>query len=182
VELNYKKMCVAQGYVPETCKLDGTMVWGLINKGEDPCEGCNCDRTKCNGRPKKSKCTVKDIMWDSTAEDNRRKCALEIKRKESHIDRCIMTLDMERGRRERPIEIKINDPYKEKTFITNCETIEEMEYIVAVAINKYKVIQILIEVGYGDGQLIYNIVSNNKYIIYSEIDVVPLKYEKLNIK
>jgi len=39
-----------QGYVPKTCLLGGETVMGLVNKGEDPCLGCQCDRIKCKGR------------------------------------------------------------------------------------------------------------------------------------
>lgn len=52
VKMDYKKMCVQQGYVPSTCKLDGQLIWLLINDGKDPCKGCNHDRNECNGRNK----------------------------------------------------------------------------------------------------------------------------------
>ena len=45
--LNMAKM---QGYVPQTCLLGGNTVMGLINQAKLPCEGCNCDRNKCNGK------------------------------------------------------------------------------------------------------------------------------------
>lgn len=45
------KMCVGQGYVPATCYLPGPIVWGLMQRGEDPCAGCNLDRGRCHGRP-----------------------------------------------------------------------------------------------------------------------------------
>lgn len=45
--LNMAKM---QGYVPQTCLLGGDTVMGVVNIGEDPCSGCSCDRSKCNGR------------------------------------------------------------------------------------------------------------------------------------
>jgi hypothetical protein len=43
-----------QGYVPQTCLQGGTFVMSIINSGisKDPCKGCECDRLKCNGRPK----------------------------------------------------------------------------------------------------------------------------------
>jgi hypothetical protein len=43
---------IMRGYVPNTCLLGGITVMGLVNMGKDPCKGCNCDRTKCKGRPK----------------------------------------------------------------------------------------------------------------------------------
>lgn len=49
------KMCVGQGYVPRGCLLAGFLVWGCINKGEDPCAGCAGPRARCHGRPKNDK-------------------------------------------------------------------------------------------------------------------------------
>jgi len=46
------ELCIKQGYVPSTCKMNGQMVFLLVQK-EDPCAGCNMDRNVCKGRPKK---------------------------------------------------------------------------------------------------------------------------------
>ena len=46
------KIAIEQGYVPKTCLIIGHIVMGLINKGENPCSGCNGPREKCKGRPK----------------------------------------------------------------------------------------------------------------------------------
>ena len=46
----YKEMCIQQGYVPNTCTMDGQMCWLLVNSQGDPCKGCNEDRNKCKGR------------------------------------------------------------------------------------------------------------------------------------
>lgn len=45
-----REMCIRQGYVPKGCTLNGHLVWGLINRSEDPCDGCNEDRSLCGGR------------------------------------------------------------------------------------------------------------------------------------
>lgn len=45
-------MAISQGYVPKQCLLVGIIVMALTNEGKDPCEGCACDRNKCNGRLK----------------------------------------------------------------------------------------------------------------------------------
>lgn len=47
------KMCIGQGYVPPTCLLNGTVVWGEISASRDPCAGCEGPRERCGGRPKK---------------------------------------------------------------------------------------------------------------------------------
>ncbi len=46
------RMAIQQGYVPQTCLLGGVVVMSIINESKDPCVGCECDRNKCNGRPK----------------------------------------------------------------------------------------------------------------------------------
>lgn len=48
------EICIHQGYVPLNCLLNGGVVFALINKGEDPCAGCNLNRNICGGRPKKN--------------------------------------------------------------------------------------------------------------------------------
>lgn len=45
-------MAKMQGYVLQTCLLGGQTVMGLVNNGESPCDGCECDRIKCKGKPK----------------------------------------------------------------------------------------------------------------------------------
>ena len=46
------KMAIGQGYVPQTCLLGGTVIFGLVNQGQDPCKGCEGPREQCHGRPK----------------------------------------------------------------------------------------------------------------------------------
>ena len=46
----FLKMAKDQGYVPQGCLLGGQVVMGLVQKGTDPCVGCNCPREKCGGR------------------------------------------------------------------------------------------------------------------------------------
>ena len=46
------EMAKGQGYVPPKCLLGGQIVMMLINKGDDPCSGCNIDRSACGGRPR----------------------------------------------------------------------------------------------------------------------------------
>lgn len=49
------RMCKDLGYVPTTCLLNGMVVWDEVQKGNDPCSGCSCERSICNGRPKSIK-------------------------------------------------------------------------------------------------------------------------------
>ena len=47
------KQAIRQGYVPETCLLNGKIVMDEIKKGRNPCWGCEGPREKCHGKPKK---------------------------------------------------------------------------------------------------------------------------------
>lgn len=47
-----RDLAIKQGYVPEKCDLNGTIVMLLVNEGTDPCAGCNVERSVCGGRPK----------------------------------------------------------------------------------------------------------------------------------
>lgn len=49
---HFLNMSIGQGYVPKGCLLGGSIVWGLVSEGSDPCKGCNCNRDKCGGRMK----------------------------------------------------------------------------------------------------------------------------------
>jgi hypothetical protein len=52
-----KDMMIKQGYVPATCTLPveiaGPLIWDETNKGRRTCWGCNEDRRKCGGDPKR---------------------------------------------------------------------------------------------------------------------------------
>ncbi len=43
-------MAKHQGYVPQTCLLNGVVVMDCVNRAEDPCKGCTGPREKCKGR------------------------------------------------------------------------------------------------------------------------------------
>jgi len=49
MQLDMAKM---QFYVPQNCLLGGMVVMGEVQRGENPCNGCNGPRDKCNGKPK----------------------------------------------------------------------------------------------------------------------------------
>lgn len=46
-----RQMMIRQGYVSSKCTLNGKVIWGLMNRSEDPCGGCNESRNICDGRP-----------------------------------------------------------------------------------------------------------------------------------
>jgi hypothetical protein len=55
-----RELCIQQQYVPEKCQLIGMIVFALVQKGEDPCAGCNHDRKICGGRP-----NILNFMYDN---------------------------------------------------------------------------------------------------------------------
>lgn len=44
------QMCIAQGYVPTGCLLNGIIVWDETNKGRSACRGCRGPREKCKSK------------------------------------------------------------------------------------------------------------------------------------
>jgi hypothetical protein len=46
-------MAKMQGYVPQGCLLGGLIVMAEVQRGENPCWGCNGPRDKCGGKPKR---------------------------------------------------------------------------------------------------------------------------------
>lgn len=61
---DFKELCIKQGYVPSECKLDGRLIWGLINDGRNPCVGCNAI------------CVHKQVeeQYNKWCEENKKKC------------------------------------------------------------------------------------------------------------
>ena len=45
-------MAKIQGYVPQGCLLGGMVVMAEVQSGKSPCDGCNCPRSLCGGKPK----------------------------------------------------------------------------------------------------------------------------------
>ncbi len=41
------EMAINQGYVKKGCSMAGQLVMMIINSGETPCKGCNCDKVEC---------------------------------------------------------------------------------------------------------------------------------------
>lgn len=46
-------MAKMQGYVPQDCLLGGMVAMDEINKGNNPCWGCEGPREKCGGKEKR---------------------------------------------------------------------------------------------------------------------------------
>lgn len=189
-------MCVQQGYVPPTCKLDGQMCWLLIQEGKDPCKGCNHDRNTCNGKHAAydnlnyvdafiNAFPLERHIKQYHREQYKRELD-ELKRKrvrtQKHSEcnsKIIMYITYELSLSNSPIvEIKVHDIVNEKGYIKRCSGIDEALCIIPACISKYHVGQIQVETDFY-GKLIYD--SLCKMNIPDEVDIVPIKYIVLRV-
>lgn len=188
--MDYKQMCVQQGYVPSTCILDGQMVWLLVKDGKDPCKGCNANRNICKGRAYvdineeynrlyHTMSWTSEIEYARIKENETRKKKIIQQRKEGHLNgytRTILEVKWELLHRDSYIEVLVKDLIDEKAYIARCKDIYEALHIIRNACNKYNVEQIHVEEN-GLGQSIYDVIATN----INNIDVVPLRYVKMQL-
>jgi len=188
---NMQELCIKQGYVPTTCTLDGMLIWGLINNGENPCDGCNANRDICKGKRKSYEnyngqdevfalFDIFDRRKNEKQQEKERIYREELnKRKSSHLlgyDNSIMEIRMDMvGYNKSRIEIVVKDVSNERAYISVCETIPEMQQIVQMAFAKYRMNQVHIETN-GYGESIYEAIFQLKL---PNIDVVLLNYVKM---
>lgn len=192
VFLDYKAMCIQQGYVPLTCLLDGQLVWLMINEGKDPCQGCNHNRSECNGRHAPYEDEDYGAMcfldkWEiaerkEREERGKRHKELVEQRKKRHIDGFTRTLlevrwDKDYRNGGWKLDIIVKDIVDEKAYYTTCNYIDEALHIIQLCCHKYKVEQIHVEIG-GMGMAIYDAVME---LELPNVDVVPMRYAKLKL-
>jgi hypothetical protein len=189
--MDYKQMCIQQGYVPSTCVMDGQMCWLLVKEGKDPCKGCMQNRAICNGRhaPYEDKNYGLFCLWDKIDEierqrrEEKKRRAQEIidQRKEGHLNgytRTLLEVKWERAR-EPYIEIIVKDCVEEKAYTTKCRDIRDAISLIRICCNKYNVEQIHIEEN-GIGACMSNEIVKNLSDI--KIDIVPLHYLQMQFK
>ena len=62
-----KEAMIKQGYLPATCTLSdqlaGPLAWSEIQRGRNPCWGCNHDRGVCKGQPKSGGAEILKEVW-----------------------------------------------------------------------------------------------------------------------
>lgn len=63
-----REMAVNQGYVPKGCQMDGRPLWALLNGGDDPCRGCNYNKSECGGRKDKEEARTIKVTPPKCAE------------------------------------------------------------------------------------------------------------------
>lgn len=190
--MDYKAMCINQGYVPSTCKMDMQMCWLLIKEGKDPCKGCNYNRSKCNGRhtPYESEPYRFDVFIDSLIETQRKKdFELELAENKKKAERqyrhtlcnakVVLYINTEinhRGRFGLEIELKVNDLVGEKGYIKRYDNIAEATKWIPVIVGNYGVQQIQIDTnGYGKG--IFEAIES----LNLDIDIVPIIYQRMRL-
>lgn len=188
--MDYKTMCINQGYVPSTCKMDGQMCWLLIQEGKDPCKGCNYNRSNCNGRhaPYESEPYKLDVFIDSLIEAQRKKdFELELAENKKKAERqyrhakchakVVLYINAEtnyRGQLE--FELKVNDLIGERGFIKRYENIAEAIRWIPAIVGNYDVQQIQIDSnGYGKG--IFDAIES----LNLDIDIVPIIYQGMHL-
>jgi len=188
--MDYKQMCIQQGYVPSTCIMEGQMCWLLVNSQGDPCKGCNANRSVCNGghAPYENKeygfmCfldKIDEAEKKRQKENEERYRKIIEQRKAGHMDgftRTILEVRWELlHKNDAFLEVIVKDIIDEKAYITKCKDIYEMLSIVMRCCSKYNVEQIHIEEN-GLGASIYDSLIDR----IKGIDIVPLRYTRMQI-
>lgn len=188
--MDYKAMCIQQGYVPSTCKMDSQMCWLLVQEGKDPCKGCNYNRTKCNGRhaPYESESYKFGLFVDAVLEAQRKrdyelnlaedKKVAERQHKHSVCNaKVVMFIDTEtnyKGKLE--IEIKVNDLISERGYIKRFEDITNARNWIPAIVGNYGVQQIQIDSN-GYGKAIFDAIES----LGLDIDIVPIIYQGMHL-
>lgn len=181
--INYKQMCVKQGYVPSTCTMDGEMCWSLVQSRGDPCNGCMENRSVCNGRhaPYENSTykTMAFLDWMSDfdkrriKEDRKRREELIQQRKDNHVNgftRVVLEINWERCPRS-SFEIIVKDCINERAYFKRCNDISDAVAITRQACVKYGVEQIHVEIS-GGGNAIYDVLQKE----IKNVDIVPFNY------
>lgn len=184
--MDYKAMCINQGYVPSTCKMDGQMCWLLVQEGKDPCKGCNYNRAECNGRhaPYESESYSFGVFIDNLRETQRkREFEIELAENKKKAERqhrhtmcnakVVLAINIDIGYKgQRGIELKVNDLIKETGYIKRYDNIAEAAKWIPTIVGNYGVQQIQIDSnGYGKG--IFDAVES----LNLDIDIVPIIYQ-----
>lgn len=188
--MDYKVMCIQQGYVPPTCKMDGQLCWLLIQEGKDPCKGCMQNRAICNGRhaPYENEnyrfgCFLDAFFEAERKKERERQLKIErekAKRQQKHSEcntKVIASIVTDLDRYGKPeFEIKVNDVVAEKGYVTRCNDPEAVVGMVNACIYKYGVGQVQVEIN-GYGQPIYDRLCDSQI----DIDIVPITYSRLRL-
>lgn len=163
------KLCIEQGYVPADCKLDGMLVWLLINEGKNPCDGCNanCVHRKC------SHC-VKNECDKYRKEKLEHRERIETRKSLGTNSEAIIYVDTDYD----SALIMAIEPNSEKGYSLRCKGADETSHYIEIMCSKHKARQVIISLN-GWGVAIYDCLKIRNL---KDIDIVPLRCigEKLN--
>ena len=162
-------ICIGQGYVPLGCKMDGMLVWLLIQDGKNPCEGCNanCVHRRCSSDCVKEKYIREELEHISKEELEHRERIK--KRKELGTNsEPIVYVDTD----YKDATITVVDPNSERGYVAHCKNgVDEAALYITIMCNKYKAKQVIIVLnGWGIG--IYECLKIRKL---KDVDIVPIR-------
>lgn len=144
-------LCIKQGYVKPGCKLDGMLVWLLIQDGKNPCEGCNAD---CVHK-------ISDDDWTlwgrPLVEENR-----------PRFDLCSMVY-VEHDYRD--INITVIDGINHKGYFRRCRRgIDEAIFVIREMCSKYNTNVVLVPINGPDASIYHRLKE------FDNLDVVPIRF------
>lgn len=163
------KLCIGQGYVPADCKLNGMLVWLLINEGKNPCEGCNAD---CVHSSKyKNYIKERDKYKKEELEHRER---IEKRKSLGTNSEAIIYVDTDYD----SALITAIEPNSEKGYSLRCKGADEASYYIEIMCSQHKARQVIIPLN-GWGIAIYDCLKKRNL---KNIDIVPIRCigEKLN--
>lgn len=163
------KLCIGQGYVPADCKLDGMLVWLLINEGKNPCDGCNAD---CVHSSKyKNYVKERDKYRKEELEHRER---IEKRKSLGTNSEAIIYVDIDYDE----AEIMVIIPNSEKAYVLRSKNADNAARYIEIMCSKYNAKQVIVTLN-GWGIAIYECL---KMMNLKNIDIVPIRCvaERLN--
>lgn len=161
------EMCIRQGYVPSDCKMDGMLVWLLINEGRKPCDGCNADcvHRRCSKSIKERYISKEELEYKERIE----------KRKSLGTNsETIIYVDTDYD----GALITAIDPNSEIGYSVRCKHgAEEASCYISFMCSKYKARQVIIILN-GYGIAIYDCLKMKDL---KDIDIVPIRLASARI-
>lgn len=155
------KICIEQGYVPSECKMDGMLIWLLINEGRNPCDGCNADCIH-------SRCTECVKEKHISREELERKERIEKRKTLATNSETIIYVDTDYD----SVIITAIVPNFERGYVVRCKNgADEASYYISIMCNKYKARQVIIPLN-GYGIVVYDSLKARNL---KDIDIVPIR-------
>ena len=163
------KICIGQGYVPADCKLDGMLVWLLINDGKNPCDGCNAD---CVHRRCSSDCVKERYIREELERINKEELEYRERIKKRKVlgtnSETIIYVDTDYD----STMITAINPDSERGYVVRCRNgADEAARYIEMMSAKYNARQVIIPLN-GYGIAVYDCLKARdlKYL-----DIVPIK-------